>query len=293
MLHNLAAGMTLAVFALMACTRTNPAFQEGKSGGTESNDDSSADTTVDESTDASSSETDPSATSEVSTGTAPETGGEECVLPSDESLRFKMYSQVELEGCDSSFDDWFLIDGASAGGRFSAQFCDEGCIACPDVPPVELETYPADLTNLANAMAGRCVHAEFSELVTSDVLYCAYEKLMITTIEGQEEFPILIGSSGDGDPPPNSHDFIEELAAFWDLVETEVCDCPLEDDCCDPDDPPTLYDFDIGTGTPLTPGETKLFTVFDQSWAFTPYQAEYIDSCGADLDVSWLLRLNY
>jgi hypothetical protein len=310
MLIALRASAGIATLSLLACTRLNPAF----GGETETSSDS-VDTKADASssaadeagatsdsmtseadaTSAAESQSDTEATDTQADATqgseSTETGGLECALDPSEPLRFKLYSETALEPCGEILDAYFAVNGPSPNQHLSVQPCTAGCETCEDSLPLEIEAYPADLTDLANMLQGQCIHVEYGDLVADSTNYCQYSKGFISeVVDFQEELPVLVGSSHDGAKPPGSEGFFESVGAQWEIVPDEVCECPDDDPCCLPGDPPTLYAFDLGLESPLAPGE---FHEFQDSvsgwWEFQAWQADYLMSCGGALEVSWLV----
>lgn len=289
----------IATMSLLACTRPNPAFVDSVGGEAETAADASdtkpdtTDTVADTTDAAEASSTDATDTQTSSTSAgesgALDMGPEPCTVDDNEAILLKLYSEAGLEPCDETLEGYFAVEGPSANNQILAQPCTAGCEVCNDGPGVELEVWPADLSGLATNLQGSCVRAQFENLVSAGDTLCQWDKLVIyRVLDLQEEVPVLIASSHDGEIPGDVEPLMAELGFIWEFIGFP-CECPEDDPCCLPDDPPTAYDYDFEDGTVLRPGDSHDF-MFEGAgvWNFQAWESEYVNSCGADFEASWV-----
>jgi hypothetical protein len=306
MLTDLKAIGSVATLSLLACTRPNPAFVDSVGEEAETTADGSdtkpdtSDTVADgptetadaevSSTDATDSQT--SATSSDEEGTL-DVERESCTVEDNDPLHLKLYSEAGLEPCGETLSAYFVVEGPSGNNQILAQPCSAGCETCNDGPGVELEAWPMDLSELATSLQGSCVRAEFASLVNSSTTYCEWDKAVFyRLLDFQEEIPVLIGSSHDGEVPPPVEALFAELGLLWEFIGFP-CECPDDDPCCLPDDPPTAYDYEFEDATVLRPGDTHDFMVEGVgTWTFHARESEYVNSCGAEFEASWVTYLH-
>lgn len=318
MIYGLKLGWGVAALGLGACTMNNPAFgsetgeastgtastgktsdpSEGSSATVDTQDstDSSVETT--DATDTSVNTTDNTDTSVDTTDTSvdttdtsvdtTETGGEACMLEGDAGLAFKVMAEAGLPECGEVHYGNYMVSGSN-NGNILVQPCEAYCETCSDGLPYELEIHPEDLTDFAAGLTNACINVQLAGFVDGGETYCGYDKAVITVLENGADYPVFIGSSRDGALPDAGVAYLQEAGLSWELVEALTCDCPEDEPCCLPEDVPTLWDFDVGDGPALQPGDIYQISSMTGAWNFIPKQAQYLDSCGANVEVSWML----
>lgn len=316
----------LLVLALLACApackMSNPAF-DGNARPTDSGAEDTADTLASSTTDSADAEvtgpsdsvstdmtdaqvtdsdmsdtqgadSDMTASDTVSTETdsgTSDTGGNDCEsLEFADGLNFKVVDPAAV-ACPEVFAGSFVAMGASLNGHIEALPClDEGCESCSNLS-VELEAYPADIGYVADSIAGECIFASYSDLVYSGVGVCEYGRASISYwADGQGETPLLLGSSVDNLAPDFAAGFFAAaMQNSWSFVPADVCDCVSPDECCLQENPPSIYDVNLGGDLLVAVDEVALMHVGGIDYDFELWQAQMTDSCGASKEMSWLV----
>lgn len=267
----------------MACTRLNPGFKDSITGSGSGSGTSSADVT------GTADSTNDSAEVGVSTSTtdSTDTGTPECLLPWTNSLSFKYLADWSAEPCPQNPGGFFVVRGVSVGKGLLVDPCGVNCEGCAADGNEEIEIFPVDLTDVGADLDGACIFAEWEDLRSESATQCTYDKFMLSVHFG-DLLPVVIGSAADGAVPS----FAQGATGTGfevNLTPEEVCDCGNGSPCCEVIDPPTLYAFQLNDGPQISVGDEGPVDIAAGSFDFFAVQAQQIDSCGAPLEVSWLM----
>ena len=258
-------------------------------GPTDTTDTSPTDTSP---TDTSPTDTDPTDTDPTASSTTDsETGDNMCDLGFSEGLKFKVINSGNMGACPNTYEGDGVLQAVSAANGLTLIPCGEGCMSC-DAGFIDLEFYPADLGPIATAVGGECIHFKYELLAVDGNDVCQYRRATISYFEdNQLETPLAVGSTGAEINGTFANDFLTSGGiGNWQLVDDEACDCANPDPCCMLDDPPSVFGIKPDGSDALYVGGTLDFQATGVGYQLELWQAQLIDSCGAELQLSWMAR---
>jgi hypothetical protein len=312
--------------ALVACKMVNPAFEGGEEtaadvgdevgstlgeatgGDAEAGSDTTAESSTSDSTDSTdSAETDSGESvgdgdgfdggEEFGDGDSEESDagdgdGDSCDLPFTEPLHFKFHNLAAVNNCPEFVSLDMRVSGPGALGGIELQECSEGCGTCFG-EPIEVEAYPAQLTDIAEMTLDECLRVNLEVHLGSTSTYCEYGRLAIGyQADPGLMTPLVVASSVDADDNTPVAGFLETAGLLpWVFNIDQQCICPKDnsDPCCLNEDPPRTYKLTAGDVT-VSPEESVPFSLLQIPYEFSLWQAQIEDSCGAEFETSWMIR---
>ena len=311
--------------ALLACKMVNPAFEGGEETGADGGDEVGstqgeatgvdAEVGSDGSSDASSSASTGTDASDTagdgdSAGDGESSGdgdgvgdgdggaemgdgdGDSCELPTTEPLHFKFHSAAASVACPETIALDMQVSGPGELGGIAVYECSEGCGTCFG-EPIEIEAYPAQLTDIGEMTQDQCVRVNMEIPLGNSATYCEYGRMAVGyQADPGLMTPLVVGSSVDGDDNSLVAGLLEGAGLLPWVFNVDVqCDCPLDDSdpCCLNENPPRTFKLVAGDVTVHTE-ESVSFSLLQIPYEFSLWQAQIVDSCGAEFESSWMIR---
>lgn len=281
--------LVLLCCTCLACTRTNPAFDEALA-----NSESGSDERGETSEDPTGAEAEAEAEAEGEAESESEGGLDD--LPPELTCEFQPSPGLALafgdpsyfsNTCPNNVDVWARVTVVE-GGEATLAVCAENCDSC--IGEYSLSAYPLDITDYLPGDVDHCLRVQASTPLWQEPNHCYWGAISIH--EAFTQVPYVVATAHSTPPTPYGMDLLAELIPEPDKALS--CDCDAvgqANECCYAAPGPPEFWYYPFNGMSLFAGDYAPIELANQAGVqhyFKVFQAERIYTCeNTELQLSW------